>query len=139
MKTGTLHALTPADAYVYEYGWSPDGKQLAVTYARGNGDDNWWVAKLATVDAQNGAMHDLLAPAYQIDDPQWSPDGKQIALIGGLMSDFGSTGGDVVLSGCRHRRGARRDAEHARVRVEPALGECDDAGFCGARPAARCN
>jgi dipeptidyl aminopeptidase/acylaminoacyl peptidase len=97
VSTGALHTLTRADAYVYEYGWSPDGKQLAVTYAHGNGDDNWWVAKLATVDSQTGAMHDLLAPPYQIDDPQWSPDGKQIALIGGLMSDFGSTGGDVYL------------------------------------------
>ncbi len=108
VKAGTLRALTPADTYVYEYGWSPDGKQLAVTYARGNGDDNWWVAKLATVNAQNGAMHDLLAPSYQIDDPQWSPDGKQIALIGGLMSDFGSTGGDVYLVDTD--TGAARDA-----------------------------
>jgi dipeptidyl aminopeptidase/acylaminoacyl peptidase len=97
VTTGALHALTPANVYVYEYGWSPDGKQIAATYAHGNGDNNWWVAKLGTVDAHNGAMHDLLAPAYQIDDPRWSPDGKQIALIGGLMSDFGSTGGDVYL------------------------------------------
>ena len=88
--------------------FSPDGKQLAVTYAHGNGDDNWWVAKLATVDAQTGAMHDLLAPPYQIDDPQWSPDGKPIALIGGLMSDFGSTGGDVFLVDVA--TGAARDA-----------------------------
>jgi dipeptidyl aminopeptidase/acylaminoacyl peptidase len=79
-----------------------------VTYARGNGDDNWWVAKLSTVDAQTGAMHDLLAPRFQINDPRWSPDGKQIALIGGLMSDFGSTGGDVYLVDASS--GAARDA-----------------------------
>jgi dipeptidyl aminopeptidase/acylaminoacyl peptidase len=106
--TGALHALTPADCYVYEYGWSPDGRHLAFTYARGNGDDNWWVAKLATIDAAGGTPHDLLAPPYQIDDPQWSPDGKQIAVIGGLMSDFGSTGGDVYLVDAA--TGAVRDA-----------------------------
>jgi dipeptidyl aminopeptidase/acylaminoacyl peptidase len=33
----------------------------------------------------------------QIAVPRWSPDGKQIAFIGGLMSDQGSTGGDVYL------------------------------------------
>jgi dipeptidyl aminopeptidase/acylaminoacyl peptidase len=108
VANGALHALTPRDVYVYEYGWSPDGKQLAVTYAHGNGDNNWWVAKLATVDAGTGAMHDLLAPSYQIDDPQWSPDGKQIAIIGGLMSDFGSTGGDIYL--VDPATGAARDA-----------------------------
>jgi dipeptidyl aminopeptidase/acylaminoacyl peptidase len=32
---------------------------------------------------------------FQIHAPVWSPDGKQIAVIGGLMSDFGSVGGDV--------------------------------------------
>ena len=31
----------------------------------------------------------------QIAVPRFSPDGKQIAFIGGLMSDQGSTGGDV--------------------------------------------
>ena len=94
---GNLRFLTPADTYIYEYGWSPDGRQVAVTYAKGNGDNNWWIARLARVDAQTGAMHDLLAPAYQIDDPQWSPDGSRIAVIGGIMSDFGSTGGDVYV------------------------------------------
>ena len=37
-----------------------------------------------------GPLHGL-----QIAVPRWSPDGKTIAFIGGLMSDQGSTGGDV--------------------------------------------
>ena len=104
VATGTLHLLTPSDSYVYEYGWSPDGRQVAVTYAKGNGDNNWWVAKLATVDVSSGAMRDLFAPAFQINDPQWSPDGTQIALIAGIMSDFGSTGGDLYLVDARSAR-----------------------------------
>ncbi len=95
--TGTVSSLTPSDRYVYEYGWSPDGRHIAATFARGNGDNNWWIARLARVDVATGEMHELLNPPYQIDDPQWSPDGKQIAIIGGIMSDFGSTGGDVYL------------------------------------------
>ena len=109
--SGAMHALTPPDTYVYEYGWSPDGRQVAVTYAKGNGDNNWWIARLARVDAATGAMHDLLAPPYQIDDPRWSPDGKQIAIIGGIMSDFGSTGGDVYLVDATS--GASRDVTAA--------------------------
>lgn len=97
VRTGALRVLTPRDRYVYEYGWSPDGRSIAVTYATGNGDNNWWVARLARVDVASGQMRDLLAPSYQIDDPQWSPDGRQIAVIGGIMSDFGATGGDVYL------------------------------------------
>lgn len=100
--------VSPAADYVYEYGWSPDSKQIAVTYARGNGDDNWWIARLARLDVAGGSMHDLLVPPFQINDPQWSPDGKRIAVIGGIMSDFGSTGGDVYVVDAQ--TGSSRDA-----------------------------
>ncbi len=106
-RTGAMRLVTPADRYVYEYGWSPDGRSIAATYAVGNGDNNWWVARLARVDVAKGTMRDLLAPSYQIDDPQWSPDGKRIAIIGGIMSDFGATGGDVYLVDAQ--TGASRD------------------------------
>ena len=97
VATGATRLLTPADTYVYEYGWSPDGRAIAVTYAKGNGDNNWWVARLARVDVATATLHDLFAPAFQMNDPQWSPDGTRIAAIGGIMSDFGSTGGDLYL------------------------------------------
>ena len=50
---GALRFVSPADTYVYEYGWTPDGRGFAATSAKGNGDDNWWVARLVayTVDA----------------------------------------------------------------------------------------
>ncbi len=97
VSTGAMRLLSPSDSYVYEYDWSPDGRQVALTYAKGNGDDNWWVARLARVEVATGLVHDLLAPSFQIADPQWSPDGSSIAIIGGIMSDFIATGGDVYL------------------------------------------
>jgi dipeptidyl aminopeptidase/acylaminoacyl peptidase len=87
--------LSPADRYIYEYDWAPDGHSLIVTSAQGNGDNNWWVATLDAVDAATGAMRTIARPTTQINMPRVSPDGKTIAYIGGLMSDFGSIGGDV--------------------------------------------
>ena len=44
-----------------------------------------------------GEMHEIYAPKWQIAEPHISPDGKNIAFIEGLMSDEGSTGGDIFI------------------------------------------
>ena len=92
---GTLRMVSPADRFVYEYDWMPDGRGFVATTARGNGDANWWVATVDAIDATTGAVRTIARPATQADFPRVSPDGKTVAFIGGLMSDFGSVGGDV--------------------------------------------
>ncbi len=92
---GTLRYVSPADTFVYEYDWRPDGRGFVATAAKGNGDNNWWIAKLITVDIAGGEARVIAAPKMQMNFPRVSPDGKTVALIGGLMSDFGSVGGDV--------------------------------------------
>lgn len=87
--------VSPADRYVYEYSWTPDGSGFVATTALGNGDNNWWVATLDAIDATTGAVRPIARPKTQINAPRISPDGKTIAYIGGLMSDFGSVGGDI--------------------------------------------
>ncbi len=102
--TGALTALTPKDLHVYEFAWSPDSHDLAYVAAAPPGENNWWVAKLYT-QAAAGAPKVILDPGtmegplhgLQIAVPRWSPDGSKIALIGGLMSDQGATGGDLYL------------------------------------------
>ena len=92
---GTLRPVSPADHYVYEYDWLPDGSGFVATDAKGNGDNNWWVATLDRVDLASGALTRIAAPATQLNFPRVSPDGRTVAFIAGLMSDFGSVGGDI--------------------------------------------
>jgi dipeptidyl aminopeptidase/acylaminoacyl peptidase len=92
---GDVRFVSPAETYVYEFDWTPGGKGFVATAAKGNGDNNWWVAKLVHVDAGSGALRVIAAPPMQMSLPRVSPDGRTVAFVGGLMSDWGSIGGDV--------------------------------------------
>ena len=97
VEAGGLRFVSPADLYVYEFDWRPDGGFVA-TAAHGDGDANWWIARLYGFD-DTGAARVLFAPGprEQLASPVVSPDGSSVAFIGGWMSDFGSTGGDAYL------------------------------------------
>ncbi len=97
IAAGTLRQITPADTYVYEYDWAPDGKSIVLTAAKGNGDSNWYIAELFAVNVASAEMQPLYKPKLQIARPAVSPDGQSIAFIEGLMSDEDSVGGDVFV------------------------------------------
>src|SRR5580704_10289832 len=54
MASGKVRQLSPADMYVYQYDWSPDGKSFATIAAHGAGDSNWYVAEIYTIGAESG-------------------------------------------------------------------------------------
>jgi dipeptidyl aminopeptidase/acylaminoacyl peptidase len=61
-RGGPLRFVSPADRYVYEYDWLPDGRGFVVTSAQGNGDNNWWIATLDRIDIGDGSVRNLAAP-----------------------------------------------------------------------------
>ncbi|MGA2951632.1 MAG: prolyl oligopeptidase family serine peptidase [Caulobacteraceae bacterium] len=92
-----LEFVSPPDLFVYEYAEAPDGSFVG-TAAPGDGDNNWWTAKLYSFTASGAqVIHMPASPQEQIAHPSVSPDGRTVAFIGGLMSDFGSTGGNVFV------------------------------------------
>jgi len=95
---GALHWASPPGLYVYEYDWLPDGRGFVGTASPGNGDANWWTARLYAFGRDGAAGRLVYAPSdirQQIAKPTVAPDGRSVAFIGGIMSDFGSTGGDI--------------------------------------------
>jgi hypothetical protein len=46
LQNGTLTWVSPPDLFVYEYDWRPRGQGFVGTAAPGDGDNNWWTAKL---------------------------------------------------------------------------------------------
>jgi dipeptidyl aminopeptidase/acylaminoacyl peptidase len=92
-----LIQVTPTNLHIYDYDWSPNSKDLAYIAAPPPGEDNWWVAQLYVQAIDNGTPRSILKPRMQIAEPGWSPDGKNIVFIGGLMSDYGETGGDIYI------------------------------------------
>ncbi|HME37375.1 MAG TPA: S9 family peptidase [Steroidobacteraceae bacterium] len=98
LDQGALHWESPPNLFVYEYDWRPDGNGFVGTASPGDGDDNWWSARLYAFSAADAVPRLLYAPVglrLQIAMPKVSRDGARVAFIGGIMSDFGSTGGDV--------------------------------------------
>ena len=97
LSTNAVSLVTPADVYIYEYDWTPDSQGWWATAAHGSGDANWYVARLYHIPVKSGDVHEIYTPKLQIAEPKVSPDGRHIAFIEGLMSDEGSTGGDVFV------------------------------------------
>src|SRR6202041_705910 len=98
LEQGALRWVSPPDLFVYEYDWRAGGKGFVGTAAPGDGDNNWWTAKLYAFPESGTDARVIYTPAdarQQLAMPKVSRDGTVVAFIAGIMSDFGSTGGDV--------------------------------------------
>src|SRR5438552_2172771 len=85
-KPNSLREVSPANLFVYDYDWSPDGTRFAAEAVEGSGTNNYWIARLYTIRADTGEAKSIWKPPLQIAVPRWSPDGRWIAVLHGVMS-----------------------------------------------------
>jgi dipeptidyl aminopeptidase/acylaminoacyl peptidase len=100
LRDGKLRFASPPGLYVYEFAWLRDAGGFVGTAAPGDGNQNWWSAKLYAFDAATGAGRVIYTPPnpqQQLTFPTVSPDGKLVAFVGGLMSDFDAPAGDAYV------------------------------------------
>lgn len=89
--------VTPDNLTVWEYAWSPDGKQIAVYYSTGPEETDWYNGQIGIVPASGGAVHQISQLKGQASSLAWSPDGRCIAYVTGNWSDRGLAGGDLFI------------------------------------------
>lgn len=99
VATRKTHVVTRGDVQVWEFDWSPDGKELALICSALPFEWSWYDPWLARVTASGGVPLKLLTrPTRQLGHPRWSPDGHHIAFVSSLWSDRGIIGGDLYLT-----------------------------------------
>jgi Tol biopolymer transport system component len=73
-----------ADAFDYDFTWSPDGSMVAFTHESDITGDPW--NQVYVMNADGSGVRRLTAtpgPQFQESSPRWSPDGKRIVLWNG--------------------------------------------------------
>jgi TolB protein len=87
-----LRSVTPRDASVYSYAWSPDGRLIAYIDQR---TLSLWLVR------PDGTGHRLLLPSSRLSSLglSWSPDGKAIAIVsrGPSANPFTAVGSKLAL------------------------------------------
>ena len=67
--TKSLAFATPADMYIYDYDWSPDGASFIAEGAIGSGENNYWIAQLWRFD-RDVKGRSIYKPTLQVAKPE---------------------------------------------------------------------
>ena len=89
--------VTPGGLSIWQYSWSPDGKQFVVFFAHGPGLTDWFRGQIGVVKAHGGNIRQLGELTRQASALTWSPDGSRIAYVSGEWSDPDRGGGDIYV------------------------------------------
>jgi dipeptidyl aminopeptidase/acylaminoacyl peptidase len=95
-ETRELLPITPDDAHVFEYVWSPDGTRIAALMSsHPNPDESWYSAQLYVLTLATGEVKQICQIKDQAGRLTWSPDSASVAFVSGVMSDEGNIAGEI--------------------------------------------
>ena len=81
LPSGTPRALTPADQFVDSFSWSPDGKEIAYSFAPFAGFLSPYSTKIFAVAIDGGRARPIIDRPGMNVSPQFSPDGTRLSFI----------------------------------------------------------
>jgi dipeptidyl aminopeptidase/acylaminoacyl peptidase len=114
LPSGTPRALTPPDQFVDSVSWSPDGKELAYSFAPFVGFLAPYSSKIFAVAVDGGATRPVIDRPGMNVSPQFSPDGKRLSFI--------NTNGRSGLIAPRGLAVADAGARNSQIRSYPMNG-----------------
>jgi dipeptidyl aminopeptidase/acylaminoacyl peptidase len=88
-------AVTPDRVSIWEYSWSPDSQQIALFYAPGPEENDWFRGQVGVVAAGGGAIQQVAQLPYPASAITWSPDSSRLAFVAAEWSDPGFCAGDL--------------------------------------------
>ena len=89
--------VSPAGLQVWEFCWSPDGREFAVVASDRPYEQDWYTCRLAAFSIDGGPVRTLHFSKRQVAKPTWSPDGNAVAFVSSNWSDRGLTAGSVYV------------------------------------------
>ena len=104
--SGEVAQLSPAGLHVWEFAWSPNGRDFAVVASDLPFEHEWYTCRLATFSLDGGPVRTVHFSKRQVARPAWSPDGTRVAFITSNWSDRGLNHGSVYVV---TREGQARD------------------------------
>ncbi|HEU4888541.1 MAG TPA: S9 family peptidase [Thermoanaerobaculia bacterium] len=80
VESGKSRKLTSDKLTTFNFDWSPDGSEIVLARAAGNGLDALHSTDLHVLSVRDGAIRPLVVRPGHDNNPRWSPDGKSIVF-----------------------------------------------------------
>ena len=96
-ESDTPEPVSPPDATIWYYAWSPDGRQIAAYFSTGPSESDWYRGQIGILEVGDQAIRRISALSRQAGALTWSRDGQRIYYVSGVWSDRPLVGGDVFV------------------------------------------
>jgi dipeptidyl aminopeptidase/acylaminoacyl peptidase len=95
VTTKALRCVT-SDYHIWEFDWSPDGKQFVALIADEPYEWTWHIARIAVIPLVTGKPREIFTKrTKQFGGLLWSQDGKTVYYLSATLSDRPLVGGDA--------------------------------------------